>query len=62
MYLGTRAQVLLGVGEEIMRASSDQVRATDLRVRNLKLRITRAAAGTYELVRCEKISVSLFQR
>lgn len=62
MYLGTRAQVLLGVGEKIMRAGSDQVRATDLRVRNLKLRIARRGAATYELVRCEKISVSLFRR
>lgn len=50
----TRAQVLLGIGEEVMRTSADEIRATDFWIGDLELRIARGSAGTYELVRWRK--------
>ena len=44
-------QILLGIGEEVVRTGADEIRATDFRVGDLELRIARGRAGTYELVR-----------
>lgn len=51
-------QILLGIGEEVMRTSADKIRATDFRIGDLELRIARRSAGTYELVRWKKNCIS----
>lgn len=62
MHLGTRTEVLLRIGEEVVRAGSDKVGAADFRVCNGKLSIASLSRGANELVRCEKGVVSSVRR
>lgn len=50
VHLRAGSEVLLRVGEEVVRAGSNKVGAADFRVRNLKLGIATLSAGTNELV------------
>ena len=61
MDLGTRTEVVFGVGEEVVRAGSNKVRAADFRVRDSELGIATLGTGTNELVRYKSFVVSLHQ-
>jgi hypothetical protein len=51
MYFRAWAKILLGVGEEVVRAGANEVGAADLRVCDGKLSIATLGTGTNELVR-----------
>ena len=51
MHFGAGTEVLLGVGEEVMRAGSDEVGAANFGVRDGELSIATLGTGTNELVR-----------
>lgn len=51
MHLGAWTKVLLGVGEEVVRTCSRQIRPADLGVSNRQLRISRRSSGADEIVR-----------
>lgn len=51
MHLGAWSEVLLGVREEVVRASADKVRTADFRVCDRELRIASLCSSTNKLVR-----------
>lgn len=59
VHLGTRAQVLLGVGELVVRTRADEVRATDFRVGDGELGVAGGGTSAHKLVRCEEVSFSV---
>lgn len=62
MDLRTGSEVLLSVGEQVVRATSNEVGAADFGVRNGELGIATLCAGSNELISCKQTNVSLLRR
>lgn len=52
MHLRTSAQVLLGIGEKVMRTRSREIRPADFGIGDRQLRITRRSSGADKVIRC----------
>lgn len=52
MDLGAGPEVLLGVGEEVVRTCADEIGATDFWISNGELSVSRGGTGTHKLL-CE---------
>jgi hypothetical protein len=53
MHFGTRSEVLLRIGKEVVRAGADEVGAANFRIRDGELGIATLSASPNELVSCE---------
>ena len=62
MDLRTGSEVLLGVGEQVMRATANEVGAADFRIRDGELGIATLCASPNELISYKKTNVSLLRR
>ena len=51
MHLRAWSEVLLGIGEEVMRAGSHEIRTADFGICDRELRIASLRSSTNELVR-----------